>query len=99
MKTLTKYENLTGKEVKIVHVPFFDEEDGIMKNRLGIQMFDYVSSELVNNDERDIIQIFVDYVNQFREISTNQLNSLCERFVEVYWYEFSKEAVLKEFGI
>ena len=99
MKVTAKYENLTGKEVKIVDVPYFNEDDGNTYPYLGIQLFDYVSTDLVKVDERDVIQIFVDYVNQFRWLTTNQLDSLCQRFIDIWYDRFLKEDIIKEFGI
>lgn len=101
MKTLTKYENLTGKEVSITKVPFINEDDGKEYPYLGIKIFDYVSTDLVfpTSKNEEALQIFVDYVNQFKWLTKNQLDSLCERFVEIYWQNFSKKDVVKEFGI
>lgn len=98
MKTLTKYENLTGKEVKIVDIETFDEE-GNSYPWLGISIGDYASLDLTPLRDKDILQIFVDYVNQFREIDTNQLLELCQRFTEVYYQGFSKTDVEEEFRL
>lgn len=101
MKVATKYENLTGKEVKITDVPYVNEDDGKEYSYLGIEIFDYVSIDLVfpTAKNKEALQIFVDYVNQFKWVTKNQLDSLCKRFVEVYWENFSKKDVIKEFGI
>ena len=99
MKVTAKYENLTGKEVKIVDVPYFNEDDGNTYPYLGIKMSDYVSADLVTPNHKDALQIFVDYVNQFRWLTTNQLNSLCQRFIDVWYDSFLKEDIIKEFGI
>ena len=98
MKTLTKYENLTGKEVKIVDIETFDEE-GNSYPWLGIKIGDYTSLDLTPLRDKDILQIFVDYVNQFREIDSNQLLELCQRFTEVYYQGFSKTDVEEEFRL
>lgn len=101
METVTKYENLTGKEVSITKVSFINEDDGKKYPYLGIKMFDYVSIDLVfsTSKNEEALQIFVDYVNQFKWLTKNQLDSLCKRFVEIYWQNFSKKDVVKEFGI
>lgn len=99
MKVTAKYENLTGKEVKIVDVPYFNEDDGNTYPYLGIQMSDYVSADLVTPNHKDSLQIFVDYVNQFRWLTSNQLDSLCQRFIDVFWTDFSIRDVQEEFGI
>lgn len=98
MKTLTKYENLTGKEVKIVDIPVLDE-DGMKHDWLGVNLKDYTSLDLVPKEDKDILQVFVDYVNQFREIDNNQLDELCQRFVDSYYKNFSKADVKEEFGL
>ena len=98
MKTLTKYENLTGKEVKFVDILVRDEE-GITHSWLGINLKDYTSLDLVPIEDKEILQVFVDYVNQFREIDNNQLDNLCQRFVDAYYKNFSKTDVEEEFGI
>ena len=99
MKVATKYENLTGKEVKIVDVPFINEDDGLSYDYLGIKMSDYVSVDLVEPNYKDALQIFVDYVNQFRWLTSNQLDSLCRRFVDIFWTDFNIKDVQEEFGI
>lgn len=98
METLTKYENLTGKEVKIVDIETFDDE-GNSYPWLGISIGDYISLDLTPLRDKDILQIFVDYVNQFREIDNNQLLELCQRFTEVYYQGFSKTDVEEEFRL
>lgn len=98
MKTLTKYENLTGKEVKIVDIPIHDEE-GIKQSWLGINIGDYISSDLVPIKDKDILQIFVDYINTFKEIDSDQLDRLCQRFTSAYYKRFAKADVKEEFGL
>lgn len=98
MKTLTKYENLTGKEVKIVDIPVLDE-DGIKHDWLGINIEDYISSDLVPIGDKDILQIFADYLNQLKEVDNSQLDDLCQRFVDAYYKNFSKTDIEEEFSI
>ena len=98
MKTLTKYENLTGKEVKIVDIPVLDE-DGMKHDWLGVNLKDYTSLDLVPKEDKDILQIFADYLNQLKEIDNNQLDNLCQRFVDVYYKNFSKTDIEEEFSI
>ena len=99
METVTKYENFTGKEVKIVKASFINEEDGISYDYLRIKISDYISLDLVHPDYIDVLQIFVDYVNQFRWLTSNQLDSLCQRFTDIFCEKFSKDDILEEFGI
>lgn len=98
MKVATKYENLTGKEVKIVDIPVRDE-DGIEHGWFGITIKDYKSLDLVPKEDKDILQIFADYLNQLKEVDNNQLDKLCQRFVDVYYNNFSKADVAEEFSI
>ena len=98
MKTLTKYENLTGKEVKIVDIPVIDE-DGMKHDWLGINIKDYTSLDLVPKEDKDILQVFADYLNQFREIDNSQLDELCQRFEETYYKSFSKADIEEAFGL
>lgn len=96
MKTLTKYENLTGKEVKIVEVP---DQDGIEHGWFGITIGDYESLDLVPKKDKDILQIFADYLNQLKEVDNSQLDDLCQRFIDAYYKNFSKTDIEEEFSI
>lgn len=98
MKVTAKYENLTGKEVKIVDVPYFNEDDGNTYPYLGIQIGDYTSLDLVTPKERDVLEVFTGYLNQFKELDKIQLDILCEKFIEVYCTDFNKEDVINVFN-
>ena len=98
MKVTAKYENLTGNEVKIVDIPYFNEDDGNTYTRLGIQIGDYISLDLVAPEERDVLEIFTDYLNRLKELDKIQLDILCEKFIEVYWTDFNKEDVINVFN-